>query len=586
MIAKRVMSPKGGSGYQRLSGYVLNVDPKHREATDPASWTRLGAYILDADHHGEKVAWARATNCGSDDPGWAVKDILTVQAQNTRAKADKSYHLVVSFPEGERPTREQIEDIEDRLCESIGFGEHQRVSAVHQNTDNWHLHIAINKVHPTTLRCVTPRQDHFKLQAACQHLEIKHDLTRERHTVSPEQKRQIKIHDFQVRDGGQTFLEWTKEHAKAALLSAKETGQGWEDMHRAAAPYGLTLKLRGAGLVIGHHKDKKLHIKASDVDRSLSFKSLTDKFGTFQSMDDLQQNTTQTQDDTGKRPSQPQQPEPQKAYERPKPSGVLYDNFQKERDDTRKARDEALQAAEKRHAEHKRADTERYRQRAQETRTEQQPAYRRREAINDLSEQRQKSRDKQSAERQKERQHIRSVYQTPTWQSFLERRAADGDADALKALRARQIRRQQMETDFISAENPDDAFHVLLKHMRPAVRRDGRVIYAMQDGGLVSDEADKIRVVKTSENAVLFALSLGQQRFGNRPLVVNGSEEFRSQAAAIAASHGVAVTFADRALEQQRISTRNQTQKILEKEKGQTHTSKGTDHSRDGGMGR
>jgi len=48
---------------------------------------------------------------------------------------------------------------------ALGFGEHQRVSAVHQNTDHWHLHVAINKVHPTTLRNVTPIRDHYRLQA-------------------------------------------------------------------------------------------------------------------------------------------------------------------------------------------------------------------------------------------------------------------------------------------------------------------------------------------------------------------------------------------------------------------------------------
>src|SRR4029077_12978552 len=105
-----------------------NVTPEHREATDPASWTRLGAYILDTPHAGEEVASARAVHCGHDDPGWAVKHILSTQAQNTRAQSDKSYHLVVSFPEGERPSRAQLEDIEDRLCAALGFGDHQRVA--------------------------------------------------------------------------------------------------------------------------------------------------------------------------------------------------------------------------------------------------------------------------------------------------------------------------------------------------------------------------------------------------------------------------------------------------------------------------
>ena len=133
---------------------------------DPASWTRLNAYILDAGNGGEKVAWCRVSNCQSDDPGWAVKEILATQARNTRSRSDKNYHLVVSFPEGEKPTRVQMEDIEDTICAAIGFGEHQRVSAVHQNTDNWHLHVAINKVHPRTFRNIEPGYDHYRLRNA------------------------------------------------------------------------------------------------------------------------------------------------------------------------------------------------------------------------------------------------------------------------------------------------------------------------------------------------------------------------------------------------------------------------------------
>ena len=55
MIAKRIVSPKGGAGYQRLGAYVLNVREEHRGG-DPAAWSRLNAYILDAEHEGEKVA--------------------------------------------------------------------------------------------------------------------------------------------------------------------------------------------------------------------------------------------------------------------------------------------------------------------------------------------------------------------------------------------------------------------------------------------------------------------------------------------------------------------------------------------------
>jgi len=120
MIAKRITREKGTSDFERLGAYVLNA----RGGVDPASWSRLGAYVLDEAHQGEKVAWARVTNCQSDDPGWAVKEIQATQARNMGSQSDKSYHLVVSFPEGERPTREQLADIEDRLCAALGFAEH------------------------------------------------------------------------------------------------------------------------------------------------------------------------------------------------------------------------------------------------------------------------------------------------------------------------------------------------------------------------------------------------------------------------------------------------------------------------------
>ena len=70
------------------------------------------------------------------------------KALNVRAKGDKTYHLVVSFPPGEHPTADQLRDIEDELCAAIGLADHQRISAVHTDTDHLHIHVAISKIHP------------------------------------------------------------------------------------------------------------------------------------------------------------------------------------------------------------------------------------------------------------------------------------------------------------------------------------------------------------------------------------------------------------------------------------------------------
>lgn len=541
MIAKRVLTPKGGSGYQRLSGYVLNVRQEHREATDPASWTRLGAYILDTPHEGEKVAWARATNCGHDDPGWAVKHILSVQERNTRSKSDKSYHLVVSFPEGERPSRAQLEDIEDRLCDALGFGEHQRVSAVHQNTDNWHLHVAINKVHSVTLRNVTPVRDHFRLQAACLELEIKHGLTREPHTVDFAQRRERKARgraaDFEARHGGQSFLAWTQEHARPALLSALEAGQGgWQAMHQVAAAYDLELKLRGAGLVISHRSDSRLHVKASDVGRGLSLKALTDRLGPFQPSG-----------------NQVQAERPGARYERPTQSGSLYEAFQREHGLSVRARDAAIaQLAEKHHA-YGHELTAWYRQRLRQERTQGLKGALRRESFQHIAAEREKDRKARIERERDERRQTRAAHPVPNWQGYLEAEAAKGNEQALAALRSQQRRARQLETEVLTADNADRARHVVHGHMKPAIRRDGRVIYRVTDGGVVSDEAAHVRVPQPTTAAAFLALSLAADRFGDRPLIVKGTDAFRLQLAAVAAIEGLSIKFADPALERERV---------------------------------
>ena len=538
MIAKCIAAPKASRGFQGLGAYVLNVRSKDKSA-DPASWQRLDAYILDAEHGGAKVAWARVSNCVSTDPGWAVKEITATQARNTRSRAGKDYHLVVSFPEGERPTREQMEDIEDRLCEALGFGEHQRVSAVHQNTDNWHLHVAINKVHPVTLRNATPHRDHYRLQAACAELEVKHGLTQEPHTLDGQDRRERKARgraaDFEARHGGQSFIAWTQEHAGAALLAARDSGRGWQAVHQVTAAFDLELRPRGAGLVISHKGDKRLHVKASDVDRGLSLKAMTDALGPYEpAMGQAQEQGAKAR------------------YERPTPSGDLYQAFQRERAAALSARNAALAALAAQHGAYARDLAAWYRQRMRSEHAQGLRGSLRREGFQHIAAEREKDRAARIEREAAQRRAVRQAHAIPAWQGYLEAEAANGNVAALASLRSRQRRAQRIASDILTAANAETARHVLHQHMKPAIRRDGRVIYRMPDGGLVSDEKVHVRVPQPTTAAAFLALSLAAERFGARPLIVAGSDEFRAQVAKVAGIEGMSITFADQRLDQQR----------------------------------
>jgi hypothetical protein len=106
-----------------------------------------------------------------------------------------------------------------------------------------------------------------------------------------------------------------------------------------------------------------------------------------------------------------------------------------------------------------------------------------------------------------------------------------------------------LEAQLLKAEDADDAKYAVRHHLRPAIRRDGRVICQLGGGGVVSGEARFVRVSQVTAGAAFLGLSLTAERFGPRPIVVQGTAEFRAKVATLAGQKDLAVSFADPKLE-------------------------------------
>ncbi|WP_213539917.1 TraI/MobA(P) family conjugative relaxase [Nitrosospira sp. NRS527] len=184
MIAKRITTKAAIPRIARLVRYMVAA----QGGIDPRSWSRTADYVLNSgiSNRGEKVGGVRVTNCHTDDPAAATVLIECTQAANTRSKTDKTYHLVFSFPPGEEPALNVLHAIEDALCASIGFADHQRISAVHVDCDHLHVHVAINKVHPKGYQNIEPYFDKKKLMEACDRLELQYKLARTNHGLTGE----------------------------------------------------------------------------------------------------------------------------------------------------------------------------------------------------------------------------------------------------------------------------------------------------------------------------------------------------------------------------------------------------------------
>ncbi len=199
---------------------------------------------------------------------------MGIQAMNTRAESDKTYHLILSFRAGERPDDEGLKAIEREVCVGLGYDGHQRISFAHDDTDNFHLHIAINKIHPTRLTIHNPYNDHKTLGRLCAALEIQYGLERDNHSAVRVGSENRAL-DMEHHAGVESLLGWIKRECLAQLLVATS----WSELHRVLQAYGLALQERGNGLVISDQAG--LMVKASSVDRTLSKTKLLERFGDF-----------------------------------------------------------------------------------------------------------------------------------------------------------------------------------------------------------------------------------------------------------------------------------------------------------------
>ena len=263
-------------------------EPEHDD------YARLANYIADAGHDGEKCLMSWHAGCWSeDDHSLAVLEAETVQALNTRTTKEKTYHLLVSFrPEDEaKLTSEAFKAIEERFAVALGFAEHQRHCGVHKNTNNIHLHIAYNRIHPERLTRHDPYYDYKTLSSTCRQLEQEYGLVVDNgFERANENSLSHKAATLEARTGQESFESYAKRQ-KAEIMQALEQAKDWQGFHEGLKALGLGVKPHGNGLVLHdlHSKDSRHAVKASAVERTLSAKRLQERFGDFQPYRSLRQ---------------------------------------------------------------------------------------------------------------------------------------------------------------------------------------------------------------------------------------------------------------------------------------------------------
>lgn len=531
MIAKRVMKRTNSSCISRLTGYIVGLP----ETRQPADWPPLIDYITDAVSDGARVDFVRVSNLPSDELRDAVIAMMHTQEMNTRSKTDKTYHLIFSFPHGEIPNREILNDIEDSLVAAIGLGDHQRISAAHDDKDHYHVHVAINKVHPLSYRNVEPFYDHNALMLTCAELEIKHNLTITKHGEIidktgwvQEQKSEEKTQNNLRFD---SLKDWINKNAKVQLLESVTKAKTWDDLHIVANELGLEFRLRGAGLVI-KATDQEVAVKASSIDRKFSLNALSDKFGEF-------------------KPSNHTLAKQIKSYAKDMKAAngagyALYLKYQRERSAALLERATARVTIDKRRIEAAasiKAIFSKQREIIKSNRG--MNAAMKRVAYSQLAIDRKRVWELHAATVKREQISIKVNHQIPNWRGFLKDEEMAGNSTATALLSELENKDKALAKNILDCTDMAKAKSFVFENLSPFIKRNGDVIYNIKDGGRVVDNDKSISVKNLTIGSALLALSLSIERFEGQALRVNGTAEFKQVIIKLAASKSLDIKFGD-----------------------------------------
>lgn len=148
-----------------------------------SSWVRvraLGRYVigLDIDADVEKCLAYRCHGFLSDEP---LKQIYEMQifAQASLHSPDPIHHQVVSVTEDEDVSVDKFYNIVDEYIKFYNFEQHQIISGLHQDTENLHIHFAVNRYNHYTDKVVSINNGFDRQLGAlfCAHLEAKFDFS-------------------------------------------------------------------------------------------------------------------------------------------------------------------------------------------------------------------------------------------------------------------------------------------------------------------------------------------------------------------------------------------------------------------------
>jgi hypothetical protein len=239
---------------------------------------------LEKIEHGGGIGFLSASHKGQK------KEMIGLADESVHSRMPVT-HWIFSWKEHEQPSPEQVDEVVDIFLERMGLSGHQTIYGLHFNTENYHLHIAVNRMNAETGKVVQPHNG-FDIDAAHKivaEIEHRQGWSREENGLyrvdesgrvvpapRPEKgpKPKAEALDFEAITGDKSAQRIAQERGHAIIQNAGS----WPELHKKLAAVGLRFEKKGSGAIIFVGETA---VKASSVDRAFSMGKLCKRLGEF-----------------------------------------------------------------------------------------------------------------------------------------------------------------------------------------------------------------------------------------------------------------------------------------------------------------
>ena len=266
--------------------YTKNTRPKEWQIGDLVDYIRNPS----VRNRGEKIEHAGCRNFIADTHTAQKLEMIALARETVRSRMPVN-HWVFSWPEDEQPTRAQVDELVDIFLEKMGLKDHQAIYGLHCDTRNYHVHIAVNRVHPETLKVVRTNngfdiREAHKIKAFIEKKQGWSELANapfvyteegelaERKLLDSAVKPTPKAQDFERATGEKSAQRIAQERAHKLIKNA----ESWGELHAGLKQVGLRFEKKGSGAIIWVGEQA---VKASSVDREFSMGKLCKRLGDY-----------------------------------------------------------------------------------------------------------------------------------------------------------------------------------------------------------------------------------------------------------------------------------------------------------------